>query len=326
MARSDLLLALVRAAVAGDSALVTQVVEALAAEERAKRHGILADRLEETLRANGKPKSTISVNDRARSADLVTNVAAKRRLEDLVLTPEVETACRELVEEQHRADLLRSYSLEPRHRVLLMGPPGNGKTSLAEALAEALSVPFFVVRYDAVIDSYLGETATRLRSLFEFAKTHRCVLFFDEFDTLGKERGDTHEAGEIKRVVSSLLMQLDGLPSYVVAVAASNHPELFDRAVWRRFQIRLQLPPPTRAQIVQWFEAFQSRIGEPLGLAPRTLADKLRGLNFSEIEEFATDSVRRWVLSRPERNLREVIRARLVQWRDRVREARDRKH
>ena len=93
------------------------------------------------------------------------------------------------------------------------------------------------MRYDVLIGSYLGETNTRLRKLFDYVKTQPSVLFFDEFDAIGKERGDTHETGEIKRVVSFLLMQLDQLPSYVIVVAATNHAELLDRAVWRRFQL-----------------------------------------------------------------------------------------
>ena len=92
------------------------------------------------------------------------------------------------------------------------------------------------MRYEAVIGSFLGETSGRLKKLFDFVRTHQCVLFFDEFDTLGKERGDVHETGEIKRVVSSLLLQIDALPSHVVVVTATNHAELLDRAVWRRFQ------------------------------------------------------------------------------------------
>src|SRR6185436_19787896 len=109
-------------------------------------------------------------------------------------------------------------------------------------LAGALIVPLYAVRYDGVVGSYLGETAQRLRRLFAFARTRQCVLFFDEFDTLGKERADEHETGEIKRVVSSLLLQIDDLPSHVVVVTATNHAEILDRAVWRRFQIRLNLP------------------------------------------------------------------------------------
>jgi len=104
-----------------------------------------------------------------------------RRMDDLILSNMVTSACKELIEEQNRSDILRSHNLEPRHRILLAGPPGNGKTSLAEALAAELAVPLLAVRYEAVIASYLGETAVRLSRLFEQVRTRRCLLFFDEF-------------------------------------------------------------------------------------------------------------------------------------------------
>ena len=134
-------------------------------------------------------------------------------------------------------------------KILLVGAPGNGKTSLAEAVAESLMVPFLTIRYEQLIGSYLGETASRLGQLFDYARTRPCVLFFDEFETLGKERGDTHETGEIKRVVSSLLLQIDSLPSYVVVIAATNHDDLLDKSRMAQIQIRVELPPPTRANL-----------------------------------------------------------------------------
>ena len=134
--------------------------------------------------------------------------------------------------------------MEPRNRVLLQGAPGNGKTSLAEAIAAEAMLPFYVARYEGIVSSFLGETAGRIDHMFEFVRTRRCVLFFDEFDTIAKERADTHETGEIKRVVSTLLLQIDRLPSHVIVVSATNHAELLDRAAWRRFQIRLFLNPP----------------------------------------------------------------------------------
>ena len=200
---------------------------------------------------------------------------------------------------------------------MLAGPPGNGKTTLAEALASELMYPLLVVRYDTLVGSFLGETSSRLRQLIEFAKTQRCVLFFDEFETLGKERGDTHETGEIKRVVSSLLMQIDELPDYVVVVAASNHPELLDRAVWRRFQLRLELPLPTREQLARQIDVIGKRCEVNFGYAPETLAKHMLGQNFAEVEEFCLGVVRRAVLDRKAADASAITRRKLEEWRTR---------
>lgn len=319
MSRADLIVNLVKAGSEGDQQLLRTTVEAMAAEERAKHHHQLADRLVQNLgEAKARPKSPEVV----RSYDgghggLLYEIEPRRTLDSLLLADTVRVACRELVEEQHRRDLLRSYGLEPRHRLLLSGAPGNGKTSLAEALANELMAPLFVVRYEAVIGSFLGETSGRLKRLFDFVRTHQCVLFFDEFDTLGKERGDTHETGEIKRVVSSLLLQIDALPSHVVVVTATNHAELLDRAVWRRFQLRLEMPAPTEGQKEEWFARLQDKLGAPLGMTPKTLASKLSAVNFSDLEQFCEDIQRRYVLALPDGNLKQIVSERLKQWRSR---------
>ncbi|CQR42217.1 ATPase [Thiomonas sp. CB3] len=314
--RADLIVNLVRAGTQGDQKMFRSTVEAIAAEERAKRHTLLADRLEENLRAVAAPQKAPEI---VRTFDgghggLLYEIQPRRSLESILLADEVRVAARELVEEQQRQELLRSYGLEPRHRVLLSGPPGNGKTTLAEGLAYELMVPLFVVRYEAVVGSFLGETSGRLKRLFDFARTHHCVLFFDEFDTLGKERGDTHETGEIKRVVSSLLLQIDGLPSHVVVVTATNHAELLDRAVWRRFQLRLTLPAPTLAQRTQWFERFRQRLDVPLGMAPKTLASRVKASSFSDLEQFCEDVHRRYVLALPSGDIKVIIADRIAQW------------
>jgi AAA+ superfamily predicted ATPase len=181
-------------------------------------------------------------------------------------------------------------------------------------MAESLSLPLIVVRYEGVIGSFLGETAGRLRRLFDQVRTRQCVLFFDEFDTLGKERGDIHDTGEVKRVVSSLLLQIDDLPSHVVVVTATNHPELLDRAVWRRFQLRLSLPMPTRQQVELWLERLHARFGKPLGMNPKTIAEKLNGLSFAELEDFSLDLARKFVLSLGEGDPKDVVRQTVQQW------------
>lgn len=320
MARADLLLDIVRAGAEANQELFRKALEALVAEERGKQHNILADRLAAHLKMNGTPprsaRPALEANgDRTAFAE----VRPRRPLSDLVLPGVVRQACAELVEEHHRADLLRAHNVEPRHRVLLSGPPGNGKTTLAEALAFELAVPLFVVRYESIIGSYLGETATRLAKLFAQVRADRCVLFFDEFDVVGKERGDVHETGEIKRVVSSLLLQVDQLPSHVVAVAATNHNELLDRAVWRRFQLRLNLPAPTREQRIEWLRQFESRTGLSFGYAHEHLAKTLSSLSYAELEQFALDVQRRHVLSLPDGDVRGIVGGRLKQWAARVR-------
>jgi SpoVK/Ycf46/Vps4 family AAA+-type ATPase len=316
MARSDLLISLVRAGMSGDKQAVRSTAEAIIAEENVKQHKILADRLARILRANGNPTAVASPTSEimSRGREFIAEVTPRRRLSDLILSNECRSAVDQLIEEQRRASLLRAHSVDPRHRVLLIGPPGNGKTSLAEAIAEALAVPFFVVRYDAMIGSYLGETAGRLKRIFEYVRTTPCVLFFDEFDAVGKERGDIHETGEIKRVVTSLLMNVDELPTYSVVVAATNHSELLDRAVWRRFQLRLVLPAPTEKQLVRYFESFFDTLDCKPGVTPATVARRLGSLNYAEAEEFTLDIRRREVLAMKERPLKEIVESQLRLW------------
>ncbi|RDU21912.1 AAA family ATPase [Anaerosacchariphilus polymeriproducens] len=320
MARADLLCDLIKYGLTNDSLNFKKAAEALCAEERSKKHTILANKIEDLLKTN----NLHVVNENSRKMEFTKNVnlesnlcwekVPQKRLDQMILPDHVKKACNDLVEEQLRAEVLQSYGLEPRNKMLLIGPPGNGKTTLAEAVAESLMLPLLVVKYESIVGAYLGETASKLSKLFDYAKSRRCVLFFDEFETLGKERGDIHETGEIKRVVSSLLMQIDALPSYVIVIAATNHENLLDKAAWRRFQVKINIPKPTRSKLESFFYLFQKQRNFEFGLQVSTLAKKTLGLSYAEAEELALEIYRQYILNLPNENAKDITNQVLKLW------------
>ncbi len=320
MARADLLCELIKYGLINDSVSFRKAAEALCAEERSKQHTVLASKIEDLLRVG--QRHIMKENDIQPSVlrngiseqNLFWKKNPQKRLDHLVLPNYVKKSCQDLILEQNRAEVLQSYGLSPRNKLLLIGPPGNGKTSLAEAIAESLMIPLLTVRYENIIGSYLGETASRLSKLIDYAKTRQCVLFFDEFETLGKERGDIHETGEIKRVVSSLLLHIDSLPSYVIVVAATNHESLLDKAAWRRFQIKLDIPKPSRSNLEYFFKMFEKERNFNLGLQPSTLAKKALGLSYAEAEELALTIYRQYVLNLPNANEKDIAEKVLRNW------------
>ena len=189
---------------------------------------------------------------------------------------------------------------------------------MAEALAFELMYPLIVIRYETLVGSNLGETFSRLKSVLDYARRQRqrCVLFFDEFVTIGKECGDIQKTGDIKRIVSTL--QLDEIPDYVVVVVASNHPEHLDRAVWRRFQLRIELPYPTREQLTHYITLIGQRCSVNFGYEPSILAKYMLGLSFAEVEEFCLDVVRRAVIDMKTDNAQQVTYLKLEQWLSRM--------
>lgn len=166
-------------------------------------------------------------------------------LDAVALPDEVRQAIDMMVHEHQRADHLAKFALAPRHRVLLHGAPGNGKTMLAEALAHALGIPFVAVNYAHLINSHMGATSKALDTLFLTARAAPVVLFLDEIDTVGATRGHPMEVGEMRRVLNHLMVQIERLPEHVVLVGATNLVDQLDPALRRRFELVLELPRPT---------------------------------------------------------------------------------
>lgn len=313
MARADLLVDLIKYSCAGNNYQYKKVIEAIVAEERRNKHIILADKLQAELSllcermSRCNQQQTCSSSLTIETSNYLEKIEPLVTLEQLILPEDIRNHTGEFVEEHMRADILRSYSLEPRNKVMLVGKPGTGKTSFAIALSERLMLPLYIVKYDMLVGSYLGETANRLAKLMDFAKTNPCVLFFDEFDTLGKERGDSQETGEIKRVVSSLLLQIDTLPSYSIVIGATNHPELLDRAVWRRFQLKFEFPDPTVQSMELWLTMFQEKYKVNLNQYKTKIIKVLSSRSYAEAEEWGLSMVRKYVLSLPNANLRVIV-------------------
>lgn len=177
---------------------------------------------------------------------LLTLEHARHGLDQVILPTETELACRAIIQEHWRSEDLQAFGLAPRHKVLLHGTPGNGKTLLAEALARELDVPFLRVKYSGLMTSYLGETGKNLDRIMEYAKTAPCVLFLDEFDGVGLERNSL-DVGEMRRVTNQLLISMERLPSTCLFVAATNVHSQIDGALRRRFDFTIEIPSPTLA-------------------------------------------------------------------------------
>ena len=183
------------------------------------------------------------------ATDLLEQYEPQRNIGDIVLSDGVSETIASIMQEYRNAEMLRRHHLPVSSRMLLTGPPGCGKTLLAEVVASELGLPLYFVRLDAVISSYLGETASNLRHIFEYAKRVPCVLFLDEFDALGRTRTDTSEHNELRRVVNSLLTMMERQRSRGLFIAATNLPDSLDHAVWRRFDEIIEMSVPNKANI-----------------------------------------------------------------------------
>lgn len=239
--------------------------------------------------------------------DLFLQITPKRKLDSVYLSDSVYRPCSELLEEIEHRDLLRKNGIEPRNKLLMLGTPGNGKTTLAEALAGELDYPLYIVRYDNIMSSDIGKSADMLGKVFEAVKDIRCALFFDEFDTIGKSRNDQHDNSEFKRLVSSLLVQIDHLPTDVLVMAATNLESALDNAAWRRFQIKVVLERPQREDLTRWFIDYEKRHEFSFGVDPEELGESVYGKSYSDAEELAR-SIYRQMIIHPEEEAEEITR------------------
>jgi SpoVK/Ycf46/Vps4 family AAA+-type ATPase len=301
MAEGRLLRKLIKAGATLPSDDFRRAAEEVIREERAKKHHLLASDLERILYGAATPETAHRVvrevpRDRERGLALIEVREPVRSLRDLVLADTTLSVLERTLLEQQRADVLGTYGLRPIARLLFAGPPGCGKTTAAEALATELSVELVVVRVDAVISSYLGETAANLGKVFDFLSRGRFVALFDEFDALGKERDDPSEHGELRRVVNAFLQMMDAYRGRSLLVAATNHERLLDRALWRRFDEVLVFEKPTLEQLRQLFAVKLRPVRFELPIEDRAFLARFSGMSHADVERVIVRSIKAMAL------------------------------
>jgi len=220
-------------------------------------------------------------------------------LSDTVLPETVKSELDWALEDQVYSDALHDAGLSVPHKMLLSGPPGNGKTTLAGAIANALGRPLLVADFSAIVSSHMGETGSKIAKIFRGVAAQPCVLLIDEMETLLAERAGqqgTLEVGEAKRIVSTTLMELDRLPDHVLLVGATNHSEMLDRAVVRRFDFHWELPAPDEFMVDIWLQMFAKR-HPMIPIRSEMPAIPADGRSLSDIEREAKKWCRRWVVN-----------------------------
>jgi SpoVK/Ycf46/Vps4 family AAA+-type ATPase len=230
------------------------------------------------------------------AADLLDTIEVTRGLSDIVLNPDTRLLIEGIIEERRRSEELRRHRLRVSTRLMFAGPPGCGKTLCAEVVTRELSLPLYSARIDVIISSFLGETASNLRRLFEFAARRPCVLFLDEFDALARTRADVAEHNELRRVVNSLLLMIERFKGPGLVIAATNLPQFLDEALWRRFDDIVSFEAPGEREIAQ-FLAWQFA-NFPANFDLTTSIGKLAGMSYADIERVCVDGIKKAVLKR----------------------------
>ncbi len=219
-----------------------------------------------------------------------------KSLDDIVLRDETNSRVNRFLHEFAKREVLARYGLCPKLKLLFFGPPGNGKTLCAEIIAAEMQLPLLYVRFDSLIGSYLGETASNLRRVFDYARAGVGVLFFDEFDAIGKHRDDRNDVGELKRVVNSFLQLLDNYDGRGPIVAATNYENILDYALWRRFDDAIYFPQPNEQELELYLKMRLSGFRLE-GFSVRDAAAWCLGCSFSTANRVVTDSIKTMALA-----------------------------
>ncbi|MCX7144160.1 MAG: AAA family ATPase [Proteobacteria bacterium] len=299
MASADQLKALLKSHIEGDEAHFFSVAMQVAAHEAKVGHGKLAEDLRAMIDAAKVRRSTHPTNrnlipiaqPRGELAGLLEVSYPKFHLSDMILEQSVENRLKRIIKELRNFGKIREHGLQPRRKLLLVGPSGTGKTLTASVLAGELGIPLFVVRLDALITKYMGETAAKLRQIFDAVRDVRGIYFFDEFDAIGSQRGLANDVGEIRRILNSFLQMIEQDNSTSLIIAATNHPEILDYALYRRFDDVVEYGLPGTAQIIAVLKNRLTGFSKPIN-SWEHVARIAAGLSYADITRAAESSIK----------------------------------
>jgi SpoVK/Ycf46/Vps4 family AAA+-type ATPase len=305
MASANQLKLLVKNFIARDDRKFLSIVLQIAAHEAKIGHTILAEELrllvEKAKLSNSEntfprviSSSTAAISHS--SSDLFTVSHPTTSIKDIILAEDVHIKIKRFLDENKNSTKIRQYGLIPRRHLLLYGPPGTGKTLTASVVAHELHFPLFIVRMDSLITKFMGETSAKLRSIFEYIAQNRGVYLFDEFDTIGSKRTMENDVGEIRRVLNTFLQLLDEHRSDSLIISATNHKEILDSALYRRFDdvIEYNLPEKENLEklIKSKFVSFNLNI-DNWG----SILDSAEGLSFSEVAKSCDDTIKYGIIN-----------------------------
>jgi SpoVK/Ycf46/Vps4 family AAA+-type ATPase len=292
MASANHLKALLRSHIDGDEQRFFSVAMQLAAHEAKLGHGRLAEELraiiDEAKSQRVQGQAVPISRPRGELANLLTVTYPKARLSEMILHESLSQQIQRVIREQRHAERILERGLSLRRKLLLVGPPGTGKTLTASVLAGELGLPLLQVRLDSLITKYMGETAAKLRQIFDATSQTRGVYFFDEFDAIGSHRGMANDVGEIRRVLNSFLQMIEQDNSHSLVVAATNHAEILDSALFRRFDDVLHYELPDEVQLATLLRTRLSRSAVK-GTSWKRLAKGAEGLSQAETTRAADE-------------------------------------
>ena len=280
---------LARIALSGRSQDVQVVIHRIAKRYRSAAPD-LAEALTTLLLESPTPASPLRHSELPLPVDVDTRlrlmrVEANPILEhEPVFAPDLQASLNQLIRERQNPDALFRVGLEPARTALFLGPPGVGKTMAAHWFAQKLEKPLVILDLAAVMSSYLGRTGSNVRHVLEYAKHADCVLLLDELDAIAKRRDDRDEIGELKRLVTVLIQQIDDWPSSAVLLGATNHPDLLDPAIWRRFELHMNFPLPDKMAVAQFIENLLTPYYPLARQWALVLGTVFAGRSFSDIE------------------------------------------